>query len=293
MRVTEKMLFDATILKTGKARENLQKAQNEVAGGMRVEHPGDDPVAAGLAVTHMIDRARFKAVGQAAQRAADELNAADTALDTITSIANRVLQIANQFGNDTYTAVDRATAAIEMEGLVRETISLLNTNYAGRYIFGGYNDKTPPFDNSGNYLGDGNTRTVEVAPGLYETSSLRADIIVKGAGGGIDFITTMNSLSQALRTNDGDGIRAQVNNTYQNISQLAAGRTQAGMAQAYFQSAVETAETAMSDETMKIGHLIDADVINAATRLTSAQYALNAALSAASKVFNMTIVDKL
>jgi flagellar hook-associated protein 3 FlgL len=293
MRVTEKMLFNSTITRTGKARENLQRAQNEVSGGMRVEHPGDDPVAAGLATTHMVDKARFLAVASAAQRAADELNAADTALDSITAVANRVMQVATQFGNDSYTALDRKTAAVEVGGLFKETLSLLNTTYGGRYIFAGFNDKTIPFDATGSYVGDTNVRTVEVAPGLYEDSSLRADVIVKGAGGGVDFLQTMQDLVAAMNSNDGDGIRGQLDKMNSVIEQLAAGRTQAGMSQSFFQSAVATSESATADETMKIGHLIDADVIGAASRLTSAQYALNAALSAASKTFSLTIVDKL
>ena len=89
MRVTEKMIFESSIAQTERSRESLSQAQNEVASGTRVEHPGDDPVAAALSVGHTVDKARFTAVGDSAQKAADELNAADTALDGITTVANR------------------------------------------------------------------------------------------------------------------------------------------------------------------------------------------------------------
>src|ERR1039457_365747 len=102
MRVTEKMIFESSIAHTERSRENLDQAQNEVSSGTRVQHPGDDPVAAALCVGHSVDKARFTAVGQDAQRAADELNAADTALDGVTTTTNRALQIATQFGNFSY-----------------------------------------------------------------------------------------------------------------------------------------------------------------------------------------------
>src|SRR5664279_244132 len=140
MRVTEKMIFENSIAQTATSRQNLEVAQNEVASGMRVLHPGDDPVAAALSVGHTVDKARFTAVGLSAQRAADELNAADTALDSITTAANRAQVIATQFGNDSYSATDRATAAVEVDGLFKGAVSLLNTTYGGRYIFGGYKD---------------------------------------------------------------------------------------------------------------------------------------------------------
>lgn len=293
MRVTEKMIFESSIAQTGRSRANLSRAQNEVSSGTRVQHPGDDPVAAALSIGHTVDKARFAAVGQSAQRAADELNAADTALDGITTVANRVHVIATQFGNDSYSATDRATAALEVDGLFKQAIALLNTTFGGRFIFGGFTDNTPPFDGNGVYLGDSNVRTVEVAPGLYQAASINANAIVKGAGGGVDLLQTLTDLSTALRANDGPGIRSGLDLMNSSINQLAAGRTQAGMGQDAFMTAVTTAQTASSDETIKIGRLIDADLLDASARLASAQFALNATLSAAAKTLGMSLADKL
>jgi flagellar hook-associated protein 3 FlgL len=293
MRVTEKMIFENSVAQTATSRLNLETAQNEVSSGTRVQHPGDDPVAAALSVGHAVDKARFKAVGQDAQRAADELNAADTALEGLSTVTSRAMEIATQFGNDTYSATDRATAAVEVNGLFDQAVSLLNTTYGGRYVFGGYKDNTPPFQADGTYVGDDKIRTVEVAPGLYQTASLDANNIVKGANGGADLMKTLGDLSTALKSNDGVGIRTALDTVNQCVTQIAAGRTQAGMAVDAFQSAVSTANSAVSDETVKIGKLLDADIIDASTRLASAQYALNATLTAAAKTLNMSLVDKL
>jgi flagellar hook-associated protein 3 FlgL len=293
MRVTEKMIFDNSLSQTGRSREKLAIAQEELSSGIRVQHPGDDPVAASLSIGHTIDKARFKAVGQAAQRAADELNAADTALAGIGTVANRALEIATQFGNDSYNAVDRATAAVEADGLFNEAINLLNSTYGDRYIFGGFRDDSPPFDGSGTYLGDDSIRTVEIAPRLYQDASIDANVIVKGGGSGTDLLQTITQLGTALRNNDGEAIRIAIDGLNKSIEQIASGRTQAGMAQDSFQTAVSSAETAASDETVTIGKLLDSDMFDASTRLASAQYALNATLAAASRTLSMTLADKL
>jgi flagellar hook-associated protein 3 FlgL len=287
------MIFESSIEYTGRSRENLAEAQNEVASGSRVIHPGDDPVAASLAVEHTVDKARYTSIGNTAQRAADELNAADTALDGITTVANRALQIATQFGNDSYGATDRATAAVEVNGLFGQALSLLNTTYGGRYIFGGFKDNAPPFAADGTFVGDPNIRQVEVAPGLYQAASLNADTIVRGGGTGADLMKTISDLSTALAGNDASNIRAGLANLNTCIAQLAAGRTQAGMAQDAFQAAVSTSQSSVADETVKIGNLLDADILDASTRLASAQYALNATLSATAKTLSMSLVDKL
>ena len=293
MRVTEKMIFQSTIAHMEAARGNLAQAQNEVSSGIRVQHPADDPVAAALSVGHTVDRARYLAVANAAQRAADELGVADTALGTIGNVANRALSVATQFGNDSYNAEDRASAAVEVDGLYDQVIGLLNSQYDGRYIFAGYNDKTAPFDGAGDYHGDDGVRTVEISPGLYQSASLNANVIVKGSGGGVDMLQALKDLAAALRNNDGEGIRAKVGDFNTVITQVTVGRTQAGMAQNAFQAAVTTANAAASDERVKLGKLLDADILDAATRLASAQYALSATLAAAAKTMSLSLVDKL
>jgi flagellar hook-associated protein 3 FlgL len=293
MRVTEKMIFESTITQTGRSRENLANAQEEVASGSRVRHPGDDPVAASLAVGHTVDKARYNAVAETAQRAADELNAADIALEGISTVANRALQIATQFGNDTYSPMDRATAAVEVDGLYSQGLSLLNTTFGGRYIFGGFQDKQPPFAGGGAYMGDDNIRQVEIAPGLYQDASVNANEIVKGSNGGVDLLQTIQDLSAALSGNDGPGIRRGLDRLNICIEQLAAGRTKTGMAQDAFMSAVSTAQAATADETVKIGSLLDADILDASTRLAAAQYALNATLTATARTLQMSLADKL
>jgi flagellar hook-associated protein 3 FlgL len=293
MRVTEKMIFESSITETGRSRENLAKAQSEVASGTRVQHPGDDPVSAALAVGQTVDKARYVAIGQTAQRAADELNAADTALSGISTVASRALEIATQFANDTYNASDRATAAVEVNGLFAQALSLLNTTYGGRYIFAGFKDNAPPFAADGSYAGDDNIRTVEVSPRLYQPASVNANEIVNGSNGGVSLLTTMKDLSAALTANDGAAIAIQIDKLNTSIGRLAAGRTQVGMAQDAFQAAVSTAQSAASDSTVTIGKLLDADIFDASSRLASAQYALSATLSATAKTLSMSLVDKL
>jgi flagellin-like hook-associated protein FlgL len=134
---------------------------------------------------------------------------------------------------------------------------------------------------------------VEIAPGLYQAASVNANAIVKGSGGGADLMATLQSLSAALTGNDGPGIRANCSGLNLCIEQLAAGRTQVGMEQDAFRAAVSTARSATADETVQIGTLLDADILDASTRLASAQYALNATLTATAKTLSMSLADKL
>jgi len=173
MRVTDKMIFQNAAANAAKSRDRAQTALEQVSTGMRVVHPGDDPTVAALMVRGQQTIDRMNAINQNASRAGDEVDAADSALQSLSDVLARARELAVQMGNDSYSAADRAGAATEIDGLVQQAVTLMNTNVNGRYIFGGNQDQTAPFDTSGNYNGDTAVRQVEVAPGVLEDSGAR------------------------------------------------------------------------------------------------------------------------
>jgi flagellar hook-associated protein 3 FlgL len=293
VRVTDKMIFDNAALNGGRARQEAEDAVQEASTGVRVEHPWDDPAAAGLSVSHTMGAARFSAIGSSVQAASDELTAADGALNQLTQVLTRAQQISIQLTNSTYSAADRNNASAEAQALVGQAVALLNTRFGDRYVFGGNKDRTPPFDAAGNYNGDDAVRMVEIAPGELEAASLRADVFAKGVGGGVDLLGSLQGLATALSTNDQSGIQAAIDNMADGINQVSKGRTQLGGAMNLFDTAAETSRVAVTAEQKTTSQLIDADVIQATSRLALAQRALDASLTASARSFDLTLLDKL
>ncbi len=293
MRVTDRMLFDRAAASTLSARDRSMQATQEVASGQRVVHPGDDPVAAGLLVAHRQSEARHSAILTATARANDELEAGDAALEGFGNLISRARELTVQFVNSTYSAEQRTVAAEEIRALFGHAISLLNTQVDGRYIFGGNLDATPPFDATGNYLGDTAVRQVEVAPGVLQDASVRADVIAKGVGGGADVLAALQTLATALDTNDQIGIQNALDPLDTAIRQIANGRSRLGASMAVLDSAGIAARTARDAERQAASHESDADAIESASKLALAQRALDAALTAAAQSFKLTLLDKM
>jgi flagellar hook-associated protein 3 FlgL len=145
----------------------------------------------------------------------------------------------------------------------------------------------------GTYQGDTGVRQVEVAPGVYEDASIRADVTAKGVGGGVDVLQTLTDLSAALRANDSDAIRASITSLQTGSNQVSAAQSQVGTSVNIFTSTVNTCAAQITDEKKVIGELGDADVMDASTKLSLAQYALNATLTAASQTLNFSLVNLL
>lgn len=293
MRVTDRMLYDRANRDGGAARTRLEAAIARASTGQRLVHPADDPAGAGLVTLHQAAASRAESIMAAAQQASDELSAVDSALNDVTNGLARAREMAVQFASAGYTAAQRATAAGEAQSLIDRLVASLNTRVGNRYVLGGTLDGTPPFDAAGNYAGDAGVRRIEVAPGVLQDASVRADVALKGAGGGVDVLTTLGQLVTALRTNDQAGVQATLTGLTAGTDQVAVARSQAGNQMAAFDAAAEVNRAARDDATVRSAHLTDADVIDANSQLALAQRALEASLTATASGFRLSLLDYL
>lgn len=293
MRVTSGMVFEQARASAEKARGRHQEAVSKATSGMRVSHPGDDPVAAGLLAKHKMAQMRHEAIGQSLQRAESEIQAADGAMGELGNIFSRSRELAVQLANATYNSTDRANGATEVDELLKQAISILNTEVGGRYVFGGRKDNAPPFDSLGNYVGDTEKRKVEIAPGVLSDASIRADVAVKGVGGGVDALKALSDLATALRANDVSGITGALTGLSSSVEQVSSARTQLGTQAHVMQTAIGTTRVARDAEMDAFAREGEIDMVEAFTELSRAEKGLEASLSAIAKSFSLSLADKL
>ena len=293
MRVTNQMLFEAQGQQIAAAREKMLEAQTRMTTGVRVNHPGDDPAAAGVIVSHRMALERFDIIDQTIARAAEEAEVADGALQGVSTLIARARELAVQLGNDSYSNIERDGGALEISAIFGQMTQLMNTQVAGRYVFGGNIDRTPPFSALGAYAGDTNIRQVEVAPGLVQNQSVRADQALKGVGGGVDVFATLTTLSTAMAANDGAGIRGTLAALESSVDQIASALTQTGGILEGFSSARNIGGVAKLSAQTLLTAASEVDVFEAASALTRAQTSLEASLSVAAKSFNRSLLDFL
>ncbi|GAO04639.1 flagellar biosynthesis protein FlgL [Anaeromyxobacter sp. PSR-1] len=293
MRVTDRMTFDRAAREGGQARARLDRAVAQASSGVRVVHPGDDPGAASRVAAERVKARRMEAVATATGRASDELAAVDAALGEVANGLARAQELAAKFASAPYDAAQRATGAREVRGLLASAVASLGVKVGNRYLLGGFRDGAPPFDASGAYLGDAGVREVELAPGVRQPAGVRADVAIAGAGGGVDVLATLAALASALDADDPEAIRATLSPLARGTDQLSSARGAAGAAMAALDAATRAGQAARDDARAAIGKLADADPIAAASELALAQRALDAALTATAKGFQLTLLDRL
>jgi len=295
MRVTNRMMFDVAQSQTAAARDRAIQAQDQVSTGVRVTHPGDDPTAAGVMVTQNIAIQRLDTIDKSISQASTEVQVADGALQGVSTLIARAQQIAVQLGSDNYGAAERAGGAQEIADISAQLGRLMNTQVAGRYIFGGNVDNAPPFDAAGNYSGDTVVRQVEIAPGLLGNASVRGDQAVKGVGvtGGVDVFAVLSTLSTALASNDGAAVRGSIDGLNQSTNQVAAALTNTGTMLSGFENAQQIGSVAKDAAQKALSSASEADIFEATSNLVQAQQSLQSALAVTGKTFGLTLLDYL
>lgn len=293
MRVTNRMSFDQAQAQMMAARDRAMQAQQQVTTGMRVDHPGDDPAAAGVMVSQSIAIQRLDTIDKTTSSAQGEVQTADGVLQNVSTLLARAQQLAVQLGNDTYSAAERSAGSQEINSISSQIVQLMNTQVAGRYIFGGTKDNAPPYDASGNYQGDTGVRQIEIAPGLLQPSSIRSDVAMKGVGGGVDVFGALAAVSTALASNDGAGVRSAIGGLDQSTDQVASALTSTGGILSAFDSAQQIGSVAKDSAQKVLSAQSEADIFEATSNLTLAQQSLQASLAVTAQSFGVTLLNYL
>lgn len=138
--VNHNMQFN--IMKNYKKLSNLQEM---IATGRRLNRPSDDPVEV---VNDLGLRSNINKLKQYKRNTEDGLafmGITGSALHDMNDIMQRVRELAVLSNNDTYTSTQRKFTNEEVSQLFSQMITLINSTYKGEYVFGGTQNKVPPF----------------------------------------------------------------------------------------------------------------------------------------------------
>lgn len=167
MRLSTAQIFQQGINNILSQQAQLQKTQQQLATGLRVTTPADDPVAAVQILDISEDLAQLDQFQRNGNLAEGQLALADTTLQDVTGVLQRVRELTVLANNATQTPETRRAIATELEGRLDELVSLANTRDAnGEYLFAGFQAQTQPFSRSGGevvYGGDDGQRFLQVA----------------------------------------------------------------------------------------------------------------------------------
>lgn len=216
------------------SNRDMSKSLEKLSTGLRINRASDD--AAGLAISENL-RTQVRGAAQASRNAMDGmsmLQIAEGAANEISSVLQRMRELAVQSANDTLTSTERAYTHQEFDALRDEIDRIAEvTNYnnmelisdnAGRFGSTGATDNTVFWIDAGDTVGtDSITITIDTMTVASLSASLATDVLTDQSGA-TDSITSIDAAINSVNSNRAN-IGAYINRLEHAVNNLMVSQT--------------------------------------------------------------------
>lgn len=324
-RVSENQLTQRLTYSIQQNREITNILGEQISTGIRVAKPSDSP-SAGDVARFQSTLQRIESFKNGIAQTKSFLNFQEDVLDQSNTLMVRAKEIAAQAANETNSAEARKALAAEVFQIRDHLVSLANSTYQGKYVWGGADDDDPPFDKqtyTNPSTGGGHDRWVfdaETGTSLMRDVKITDDLtLTVNSNGNTIFGGAIASLERLGRSLDGYatdptvGTPTGAGTAYNFPTDYQAQTTDIKTALDLIETErstslqnervtiggkmrrIETAESLISVTKISAQQALDAlqntDVTDAASKLTLAQNALQASYIVSNKVMNLSILD--
>jgi flagellar hook-associated protein 3 len=163
MRITDKMMVDNAKYWISKQAERLNEAETVSASGKQVNKPSDDPAAAAQILEYRSAVSKYNQYQSNVSEANTWVEAGEDVLDSVDSLLGEAVDIAS---GDQLSESDTTETYLEtLKSIYQQIIGLANTKCSSSYMYGGSQPDSIPFSD-GISIDSGNADGI----GFYLTS---------------------------------------------------------------------------------------------------------------------------
>jgi flagellar hook-associated protein 3 FlgL len=168
MRIATSQIYSSNVSTMENQQAQLLQVQQQIASGVSISNPADNPLGAAQAVTLSATSATLTQYSSNQNTALTALQLEDTTLTSVTSTMQSINSLIIEAQNGSLTDGARQAIAQQMAGYRSQLLTLANTtDGAGNYIFSGFQSTSQVFSNNSaggvTYNGDAGQRVMQVA----------------------------------------------------------------------------------------------------------------------------------
>jgi flagellar hook-associated protein 3 FlgL len=295
MRVTDKLRSEVSKNQLSSLNEKIATLQGQISSGKKILHPSDDPVI----YSRNVRMTSEKNLNTQYKRNLDRLNTYAGTYETVFSSMKDLLTTAKQLAvtqsSDQMDAASRKTAAVQIEGIIENLVTLGNTKVGDTYAFGGKKSNTTAFvlndaDYSVTFQGS------DDVPDVYVDGSTKEKLGISGKsafydGDTVSIFGSLKELKDALENNDGDAIRTAEGSLDKALDLTANNVAYVGTYSNKI-STITTQNTTKGDLlTTTMSDMVDADMIQLVADFNTLSNAYEAAASSLSTILKLSILN--
>ncbi len=170
MRVSTESAYRRVLIGLRTNFSSLVRAQEQVASGLRILRPSDDPTGISKVLSLERQLSDTNRIRSAISGGLTFVDAAAASLEEGSKLIAEVRSLVLQGMNGTITDQDRAALGKQVALLRTQLIEIANQRTADRYLFGGTQTTTPPWALSSNgqvnYQGDNANQEIRIGSGV-------------------------------------------------------------------------------------------------------------------------------
>lgn len=290
MRVSSRIMAEHIKSYLAKQSTTLINTQTQIASGKKINSLSDAPGDIGKVLDYRTTLSKIEQYQENITDAKTRVEYSETVLGHINDLVADAQTIASNPDTE-----NREALALQVANIRDQIAGLVNTKYAGSFLFHGDLTDTPPFDvTTGAYdASPGSDGSSIVMVGEDIQITLKADGSDMFIESGDNLLTVLDDLEAALLADDDPAIAATVDPLYRIDDQLELVRSE--FSAAY--NRLETTDerwTSFSNavETMR-SKLEDTDITAAAVDLQLQQTHYEVLLNVAAQVIQPTLLDFL
>ncbi len=296
MRITMKTIYDQINTDLNRLTTNLAKTNASISSGKIYHSPSDAPITLTRALGL---RSSIKETDQYQDNiryGQGWVAATENAIDQVHDRLLRAKTLAIQGANDSQNADSRKAIAKEVKRLLEDVVALGNTQLGGRYVLAGsrtkgYDPGEAPFvlnqDNTVTYNGNREDISLTVAGGVKQKINLDGHTALVKSG----VFSALKDLYDSLMSNSQPDIEVAIAEVDKSLEYVGQQLSELGAQANSLDNKRDMAESLSFVNTERLSDTEDTDIVEAITDLKTYETSYQAALAAASKVMQQSLVD--
>jgi flagellar hook-associated protein 3 FlgL len=310
MRVTNKTMLNNYLNNLNRNLTQMSKYQNQLSSGKEISKPSDDPFAVTRSMSLHTSINQNEQYLRNIEDSIGWVDMTDSALGSMGDVMNRLRELVIKAANGSLADSDRNAIKDEVEQLIGQVEQIANTNYDGRYIFGGQDTTEPPFeiidgtnvlnykpdDDDADYNSSKKMLKREISQNVTMEINVPGDWITEGKNNDLteDLPTILNNIMTALEEGDteklGGELLGQLDDHIENILSI---RSEAGAKY----NRLEAAKFKNEGETLNMTDLLskteDIDIAEKSMQYMMMENVYIASLNTGARIMQPSLLDFL
>ncbi len=296
-RVTQGLLVQRSLNNLNQQLRRIAVLQEQLATGLRVNRPSDDPIDARRAMNLRTIISKNEQFQANVSDAIPQLRESGSTLMNVVDMVLRALELTTQGASETIGQEQLDSLALEIDELLEAAVAAGNHRTNNRSIFAGTRTLSDAFNvtrvagqiTAVTYAGNDQSIEINISEGVRSDINVTGDDVFQSD---VDIFAMLIGIRDDMLAGDQASLRdVRLAELETGREQLLGAVAQIGAVQNRLDRVLSNLETFNIDFQELLSEKIDADFAETVLGLSVAETALNAALNATARVIQPSLLD--